>query len=55
MGVLLGGLTGTEDDQLTARQLASLPTRLGGFGLSGTRSILVVVNRRPSERLPSGP
>ena len=53
MGALLGGLTGTEDDKLTARQLASLPMRLGGLGLKcstdGTRSVLVFIGRRPSD------
>ena len=32
-GALLGGLIGTEVDQLTARHLATLPMRLGGLGL----------------------
>ena len=31
-GALLGGLTGTEEDQLTARHLASLPVRLEASG-----------------------
>ena len=41
--VLLGGLTGTEKDQLTARHLASPPIRLRPQENStdGTRSVLV--------------
>ena len=33
LGRLLVGLTGTEEEKLTARHLASLPMRLGGLGL----------------------
>ena len=33
MGKLLGGLTGTEEENVTARHLASLPMRFGGLGL----------------------
>ena len=56
MGALLGGLTGTEEDLLTARHLALLPMCLGGVGLrSAARSVLVVMAdaiQMIHERLP---
>ena len=37
MQALMGGLTGTEEQKLTARQLTTLPMRMGGLGLRCAR------------------
>ena len=50
MQALMGGLTGTEEQKLTARQLTTLPMRMGGLWFEmrtahGSCSVLVFVGR----------